>query len=49
MGLVVRRMENRADIFDILRRIVVLRNEKDRKNQPISYRRSRIIHNPTDA
>ncbi len=45
MGFVVRRVGHRADLFDLLRRIVVLRNEKDRKNQPMFRRRSRIIHN----
>ena len=47
MGFVARREGNRAHFFDLLRRIVVLRNEKDRKNEPVSHRRSRIIHNPT--
>jgi len=31
---------NRGQFFDLLRRIVILRNEKDRKNGPISYRRT---------
>ncbi len=31
MGIVVRRVENRVHFFDLLRRIVALRNEKDRK------------------
>ncbi len=31
MGFVVRRVENRTGFFDLLRCIVVLRNEKDRK------------------
>ncbi len=47
MGFVARRVGHRADFFDLLRRIVALRNEKDRKNQPMSHRRSSIIHNPT--
>ncbi len=47
MGFVARRVGHRADFFDLLRRIVRLRNEKDRKNQSVSHRRSRIIHNPT--
>ncbi len=47
MGFVARRLVNRVHFFDLLRRIVVLRNEKERKNAPISQRRSRIIHNPT--
>ncbi len=34
-------------VFDLLRRIAGLRNEKERKNAPISHCRSRIIHNPT--
>ncbi len=47
MEFVARRVGHRVDFFDLLRRIVALRNEKDRKNQPMSHRRSRIIHNPT--
>jgi hypothetical protein len=49
MGFVTRRVGNRGQFFDLLRRIVVLvlRNEKDRKNAPISHCQSRIIHNPT--
>ncbi len=47
MGFVARRVGHRADFFDLLRRIVALRNEKERKNKPVSHRRSRIIHNPT--
>ncbi len=47
MGFVARRVEHRADFFDLLRRIVALRNEEDRKNQSLSHRRSRIIHHPT--
>ncbi len=47
MGFVARRVENRGQFFDLLRRIVGLRNEKERKNAPISHCRSRIIHNPT--
>jgi hypothetical protein len=47
MGFVTRRAGNRGQFFDHLRRIVVLRNEKDRKNAPISHCQSRIIHNPT--
>lgn len=47
MGFVARRVGNRAHFFDLLRHIVALRNEKDQKNEPISHRRSRIIHNPT--
>ncbi len=47
MGCVTRRVENRAGFFDPLRCIVVLRNEKDRKNKPVSHHSSRVIHNPT--
>ena len=47
MGFVARRVGNRAHFFDLLRRIVVLRNEKDRKNELVSHRCSRIIHNLT--
>ncbi|MCK5188965.1 MAG: hypothetical protein KAR12_02795, partial [Methylococcales bacterium] len=47
MGFVARRVGNRAHFFDLLRRIVVLRNEKDRKNEPVSHRRSRIISSRT--
>ncbi len=47
MGFVTRRVGNRVDFFALLRRIVVLRNEKERKNTPISRCHSRIIHNPT--
>ncbi len=47
MGFVTRRVGNRVDFFALLRRIVVLRNEKERKNTPISRCRSRIIHDLT--
>ena len=47
MGFVARRVGNRVQFFDLLRRIVALRNEKERKNAPVSHRRSRIIHSPT--
>ncbi len=49
MGTVARREGNRTGFFDLLRRIVVLRSEKDRKNQPNSHRRSRIMHHPTNS
>ncbi len=41
MGVAARRVESRVGFLDLLRHIVVFRNEKDRKNQPISHRRSR--------
>ncbi len=47
MEFVARRVGHRADFFDLLWRVVALRNEKDRKNQPVSHRRSNLIHNPT--
>ncbi len=47
MGIVASKVGNRGQFFDLLRRIVDLFNEKDRKNGPISHRRSRFFHNPT--
>jgi hypothetical protein len=49
MGFVTRRVGNQGQFFDLLRRIVVIRNEKDRKNAPVSHCQSRIIHNPTTS
>ncbi len=45
MGFVASRVGHRADFFDLLRRIVGLRNEKDRKNRrfPIAAVESSII------
>ncbi len=45
---VARQVGNRGQFFDRLRHLVVLHNEKDRKNGPISRRRSRTTLSPTD-
>jgi hypothetical protein len=47
MVFVASKVGERGQIFTILRRIVVLRNEESGKFGPLSHRRSRIIHNPT--
>jgi hypothetical protein len=46
MGGVTRRVGNRGQFFDLLRRLVV-RGEKDRKNTPVFHCLSRVTHNPT--
>ncbi len=47
MAVVASKVGERGQIFTILRRLVVLRNEKSGEFGPLSRRRSRIIHNPT--
>jgi hypothetical protein len=53
MGIVARQeghfYEWRDHFFDLLRRISGIFNEKDRKNEPVSHRRSRSFHSPTDS
>jgi len=45
MTFVTRRVENQVQFFDLLRCIVELRNEKNRKIAPVFQYRSSIIHN----
>jgi hypothetical protein len=49
MGGVTKRVGNRGQFFDLLKRLVVqwYAAKKDRKNAPISHCQRRIIHNPT--
>ncbi len=47
--VVARQMKNRGQFFDLLRRIVVLFNDKERKNGPIFHRRSRFFPSLTGS